>query len=486
MSQQNTYYSTKILFICGWLVMRNYWHIVLVCCLTVLFSSCKKDFYSTSARDTLHYSNDTVSFDTLFTQTGSITQSFTIKNDQKGIIKIDKVFLENGDASEFIINVNGTQGPSVSNIEIASGDSIFVFIQTKLKEQEVDTILYHQEQLVVEYNSRTDKVIITAWGQDVVNLKGAILNTQTFKANKPYVIYDSLIVNEGETLTIEAGTKLYLHYNANIRIKGSLKIEGTSENPVHITSDRLEETYQLLPGQWGSIIFEATSKDNEISYTKIINGVNGLVFYGDNSHEISCKINNTQISNMSGNGVYAQNAHIDSYNCIFANCDYSVLNIQGGWFNSVHNTIYNIGSAKGRKYYPSVSISDSCENGTIALQQASFYNSIIVGTMTNEIVFNTNGGNNSLPCIMQYCLIRDTYTQNDSAYYKNITYYNDEKNLFSNTATFTLDTLSQAINIGNIEYANIHPTDLLNHSRIADSKPDVGALEYFYEEKKEH
>ena len=103
--------------------------------------------------------------------------------------------------------------------------------------------------------------------------------------------------------------------------------------------------------------------------------------------------------------------------------------------------------------------------------------------MENEIEFTTTNGNNSLACVLQHCLLRDRFTYADSSYYKGITYYDQSKPLFSVDDSFTLDSLSQAINIGNAEYGALYPTDILSHSRIADSKPDMGAIEYFYEKK---
>ncbi len=455
------------------------YYIILLIGLVSFATSCKKDFYANSSSDLLSFSEDTIGFDTIFTEKGSVTQYLMVKNECDGTIKIDKIYLAGGSKSDFYINVNGTQGPSVENVDIASGDSIFIFVQTKLASQNVDTALFHEEELLFDYNSTQSKVVLSAWGQDVVNLKGVAMNTQTFTAKIPYVIYDSLVVNEGETLTIQAGAKIYMHYNANIIVKGTLAIEGTSEKPVTFTSDRLEETYQLLPGQWGSIIFEPTSSNNTISHAIIKNGINGLVFRGDLTHEISCDLNNTRITNMSGNGIYATNAHINSYNCILTNCEYYILNLQGGWFKGVHNTICNMGTPRGRKHYPSISISDT----SAPVQQAWLYNSIVFGTMENEIEFTTTNGNNSLACVLQHCLLRDRFTYADSSYYKGITYYDQSKPLFSVDDSFTLDSLSQAINIGNAEYGALYPTDILSHSRIADSKPDMGAIEYFYEKK---
>ncbi|MBR4689263.1 MAG: hypothetical protein IKO90_02250 [Bacteroidales bacterium] len=463
-----------------------FFNIALVFCLGCVFTSCQKDFYATSDGDRLSLSDDSVRFDTLFTQKGSITQCVKIINNCKGIIKINRIYLSKQKSSEFYFNVNGYQGPLVENIDIDAGDSVFVFVQTKLGTQNVDTILFHEDLLKIEYNSVCDSIILCAWGQDVINFKGEALNTTTFTAGKPYVIYDSLIVNKGETLTIEAGARLYFHYNANLFVRGTLKIQGTSDSPVNISSDRLEQTYQLLPGQWGSIVFEPSSSNNEISYTKIINGTNGLVFHGQSGNDIACEVANSQISNMSGYGIFAQNAAIECYNSILANCEYSIVNVQGGSFHSVHNTIYNEGTPQGRKYFSSVSISDYKTDSTTTLtKKAEFYNTIIAGSMSNEITITAENGDNSMPCLFQNCLLRDTYTKADSTYYIDNVFYDREKTLFTQPGVYTLDSLSQAINIGKLEFASSHPTDILTHSRTADDKPDAGAIEYYYEEKKD-
>ena len=177
---------------------------------------------------------------------------------------------------------------------------------------------------------------------------------------------------------------------------------------------------------------------------------------------------------MSGYGVYAQNAHIDSYNCVWVNTEYNVLRIQGGWFNSVHNTIYNEGTPQGRKYYPSVYITDD-DTTASPIQQAYFYNTIIIGTMANEISMAAKNGDNSLSCLIKNCLLRDTYTKSDSAYYKENLFYDSEKKLFASNTTFRLDTLSAAKDRGNPAYLIDYPLDLDGVER--DSLPDLGAYE---------
>jgi hypothetical protein len=43
---------------------------------------------------------------------------------------------------------------------------------------------------------------------------------------------------------------------------------------------------------------------------------------------------------------------------------------------------------------------------------------------------------------------------------------------------FALDSLSPALDIGDINIANLYPLDLNQNSRLSDKGPDLGALEW--------
>ncbi|MBR4815331.1 MAG: hypothetical protein IKZ67_07700, partial [Paludibacteraceae bacterium] len=71
---------------------------------------------------------DSLSFDTVISQTISPTAVFKIYNETKEDIKIASLVLESH-SNYFQINVNGKSGTSFSNLEILSGDSLYVFVQ---------------------------------------------------------------------------------------------------------------------------------------------------------------------------------------------------------------------------------------------------------------------------------------------------------------------------------------------------------------------
>ena len=141
--------------------MKRYFHVIFLFFVGCFFTSCQKEFYSSSSGDKLSFSSDSVRFDTIFTEKGSITQCVKIKNNCKGIVKINKIYLAKQNASEFYFNVNGTKGPVVENIDIDAGDSVFVFVQTKLKNQNVMKKFWKMREKCVEISRLSDVIFMS-------------------------------------------------------------------------------------------------------------------------------------------------------------------------------------------------------------------------------------------------------------------------------------------------------------------------------------
>lgn len=466
----------------------KYFFIGIVVCGTLF--SCQKEQYSTSSSDRLHFSADTIVFDTIFTERGSITHQFKVYNHNKGTVRIDEICINQSQNNEFFMNVNGVSGGSVKGMELAAGDSLYIFVQAKLNENAADTPHVHTDSILFRYNNRYDKIVLAAWGQDAYVLKGKTIDENTtWSGRKPYVIFDSLVVNAGQTLTIEEGVSVYLHNRANIIVRGSLQVKGSFENQVVFTSDRLEESFQLLPGQWGSIIFEETSANNTISYAQIKNAVNGLLLQGTQT-PIDLRIENSHITNMSSHAIFAQNAHIDCCNTVLANCSGYLAAFHGGRFAFTHTTLSNLNALTGRNTAYSVFVSNTnpATQDEIAFEKSYFRNSIITGERKNEILITPKNTGDVLPVVFDNCLLRQTFAEKEAVYYKENSFITDadlkqKKPLFSNgiKTPFALDSLSLAIDKGNLEYAKPFEFDILQHSRLLDQKPDMGAYEFFNE-----
>ncbi len=139
---QHIFHVFKQLFVC-----------VFICC--ALFS-CQKEFYSTDASDRLHFSADSIIFDTVFTERGTITHQFKVYNRNKGTVRIDEIYMNQSQRNQFFMNVNGENARSIQGVELAAGDSLFIFIQAKLTENALDIPRLHKDSILFRYNNRHD------------------------------------------------------------------------------------------------------------------------------------------------------------------------------------------------------------------------------------------------------------------------------------------------------------------------------------------
>ena len=91
---------------------------ILTISLLLLFFSCKKDSFITSADARVTISADTLKFDTVFVTTGSTYKTFIIKNENDQKIHLSSIKLFGGNTSVYKINVDGISGTQFNNIEI--------------------------------------------------------------------------------------------------------------------------------------------------------------------------------------------------------------------------------------------------------------------------------------------------------------------------------------------------------------------------------
>lgn len=327
----------------------------------ILFSACQKDEFIIDASAKVEFTTDTLRFDTVFTQVGSATRFFKVRNPHNQPIKISKIYLAQGAQSYFNLNIDGVSGDAQENIEIPANDSIYIFAEVTINPNDKNNPFVINEDLVFETNGNTQKVILEAWGQNANYIpsntaKGkvaALTADAVWNDPKPYVIYGILLI-DGFKLTITAGTKVHIHgglvrtddkqiYSDGmiyVRNGGEIEIQGTKEKPVIIQGDRLEKPFEKIPAQWNLIYFGANSKAN-FSYTTIKNARLGL--YADSASTANLKY--CQIYNTAGPGIYARQADITLDNCLLhSNGDRSLVIQQGGNYKVNYCTIANFGA----------------------------------------------------------------------------------------------------------------------------------------------
>ena len=353
-----------------------------------LLTSCIDDDFTTNPSHVLAFSTDTVAFDTVFTTIGSSTRSFRVYNPNKKSLNISSIKLADAERSGFHINVDGMSGDQFTDVEIRGKDSIFVFVEANIDPTNQDNPIFIVDSIVFLTNGVQQDVQLTAYGQDVIIKRGETFTTDTrLTADRPYLIYDSLVVAPGATLQIDPGARVHFHNRASLLVQGRLQAEGTQEAPIQIRGDRLDRLFADLPydnlgGQWDGIRFYPESFGNTISYAYVRGMTSGIVLDSCATEETRLEIANSRIRNSSGNLITSNYSRLDCRNSELSDAGGAVLALTGGIAHFTHCTIVN--------YYfydiitaPIVTMShcavaDSIQGGA-PLLRASFNNSILCG-----------------------------------------------------------------------------------------------------------
>ena len=364
----------------------------------LIMAACQKqeEIIVTSPGARLATTDDTVIFDTVFTVRGSITKRFKILNPNDNAIRIDDVYVGGGSSSPYRIIFDGRPGSRFENQVLLGGDSLLVLVEVTIDPVADNLPFLVTDSVVIESNTNTDVVKLVAWGQDANFFNDSILacNT-TWTADRPYVITNSVLVNEGCTLTIEPGTQVFSANGSAILVAGSLTVNGTNQMPVSFLNDRLDEGFENAPGQWVGIFFLEGSKDNTINHAIIRNAQIGLrVGTPDNDTIADVTVNNTIIENMTDSGILGFSADITANNTLINNCAvYTVGHFIGGTYRYNHCTFANF-SFDFFRDQPSVVWADNVIAGEETLIDdfnLRMFNTIIWGSLSEELLLSSTG-----------------------------------------------------------------------------------------------
>ena len=247
------------------------------------FTSCDDSMSFTTDRGALlSFSTDTVRFDTVISTVGSSTRQLMVYNRNADGLRIASVRLKQAYATPFRVNVDGSylepeSGARAYDFEVRTGDSIRVFAEVTMPENGQDAPVALNDTLIFALESGVEQhVILTAVGQDAYMWRGKVIEADTLlEAGRPIVVYDSLSVREGVTLSMAAGVQLYFHDGANLWVHGRIVAEGTVDRPVVFRGDRTDRMFDYLPydntpSRWGGIRLKATSTDNRLNHVDTI------------------------------------------------------------------------------------------------------------------------------------------------------------------------------------------------------------------------
>lgn len=464
--------------------------------LFIVLSSCKKDeSLNTSPTVTLEFSSDTLIFDTVFTTIGSVTQQIRVHNTTDQKVNISTIKLAKGNNSRYSINVNGVAGTEFRDVEIRGNDSIYLFARVTIDPNDQTSPYIVTDSVLFETNGNLQDVDLVAWGQnaryilwdtDVPGLPrykivaGEGTDT-TWTSDLPIVIYGYAVVDSTGNLNIDAGTKIHFHDGSGLWVYkgGSLKVNGTLEEPVYFQGDRLEEFYEDLPGQWDRIWINEGAVDNEINYAVIRNGFIGIqaeTLQEPMGNQLS--VTNTIIENMSGAGILTRYYAVFGANCVIANCgQYALALTLGGSYDFRQTTIanyWNYGIRNTESVYLNNYYIDE-QNQVVPFPfDANFANNIIWGNQREEIAIDDSIGD--FRFTFDHCLLKTEMEIEGDTNYQACLINEDPLFLDYTVNDLQLDSLSPAKNIGSIEIANTVPFDIKGVDRT--ETPDLGAYEW--------
>ncbi len=464
----------------------KYW--IIPSLLFLLTIGCEREYLYRGDESGVRFSVDTVQFDTIFTDLSSATKNFKIYNPSGQDMIIDAIQLSGGEHSNYRININGEPVDFVTDVRLKGHDSLFVFVEVSINPSGENTPFIVSDSIMVYTQQRLQNVQLIAFGQDVVRLTKEKLKTQTLTKDKPYLISDYVEVDTLQTLTIEAGSRLYFGKDASMIVSGTLVVKGTLEEPVLFAGVRREAWYKDKPGQWGHIQLLPGSGESSFNYTHIRNSKYGLVIdsvgLGEN---MPVRITNSRIEHISGYGIIAQSAGLEVGNCLIADCGKSLAALTvGGRYEFTHCTLANYYNWSFRTD-PSLLISnyylDKSNNAVIAhIEQAMFKNCIIYGRNENELMLDVKKDDASVGrdnISFANCLLKvpKSFDMSDADMFRQIIRDQDPKFVKPLEYNFQLDTLSAAKDAGNIVYSLNFPLDILGKSRFEDDLSDMGVYE---------
>lgn len=387
--------------------------------LAVCFSSCIEDGFTTSASDKLAFNMDTVAFDTVITLQGTATKQMVVYNRSKKQINISSIKVAGlATKGRFHLNVDGVRGDSFQNVEIRGNDSIFIFIEAYLDEMEKNEPTMIEDILEFETNGNSQKVTLTAWGQDVIRMRGDTISHDThLTATKPYLIYDTLFVAPDATLTLDAGATLLFHDKAAIRCKGRMLANGTAEDPVILRGDRLDRivgsySFDLMSGQWGGIIFNSSYGNGNVLKHVIMRGSSiGMHCSTDHIDTVNCalKLVNCVLTNSATTCLVTATCKVELIGTEISDAAEEVAYFAGGKVTATQCTFANYYLFKVPSY-PILNVFNvRYEDGSTGKIKAYFDNCIINGLYSDI----NEGDLDEYDVYLRYCMLKSQGKDDD-------------------------------------------------------------------------
>jgi hypothetical protein len=462
-------------------------YFILIVLLAGMIISCRNQDWMTDDLSIIQFSEDTLKFDTVFTQTTSITQLVKIKNTGSQNIRLESIRLMGGDSSCFQLNIQGQAINQVYQMMLPAKDSIYIYVTVNIHPNDSSQPFIQTDRIEIKSGTRSRYIELEAYGQNAFYLRSPDVNIDTTWTNsKPIVIRGSLTIEPGNTLILEAGCKLYMQADAVIQVKGNLIIQGTVLQPVIIRGNRLDAPYRNLPGTWPGIIIHAGSLNNQFRFVKIEQAETAIAVLPGTFDTLrpNVFIEQSIIHHARTAGLDLQSNHVVVNNCLISQCGKGINITGGGRYRFNHNTVAGYSSIYMLHDQPVLYASDTrFDNGQsitgnldIALINSIFWG--VGGTVTQETVFEQYGSNTYRVSI-NHCLLKSPIAPslaNVNNLILNQDPLFDSLDFENNILDFRTNTRQEAPGIDQGMITNLL-VDLDDQPRFRGAAPDLGCYE---------
>ncbi len=477
--------------------------------LLLLLAACSDyESFSTDPNFRLPFSQDTIAFDTLVSTIPSSTKTLFVFNKNDNGMRISTIQLETGAESRFRVNVDGrflTDG-TWNDFEVLKHDSLVVRIEMTPPEVGSNEPLYFKDRLIFQLeNGATQAVVLSGGSIDAYIQKGGLVfeTDATLLTDKPYVIYDSLVVKPGATLTLTEGTKLMFHDKAALHVYGKLLVQGSIEKPVVLRGDRMDHMFDNLlydntPSRWEGIIIHKGSYGSELFQCDLHSSCFGIVCEDTeqtvpDETQPSVSLDCCILHNIGGDGLQLNNCVTKVTNTQISNTLGHTVNINGGSHTFIYCTLaqfYPFSANRGNALHL-VSSADGSEYGL--LRKAHFINCVVTGYALDDIM-GENIVLDGYTCdfLFHHCFLNTPAVEDAEHFvacifdqdknkdegklvrHDNFTRFDTENYIYD----FTPKAESQIRSLADPTYEGLPTFDRKGVNRLADEAPDAGCYEY--------
>ena len=322
---------------------------------------------------------------------------------------------------------------------------------------------------------------LEAWAWDALTLRNVVVSSDsTIDTRKPIVVFGVMRIEPGATLTL-LGSQLYFHDQAGIDVYGTLRAEGSAEQPVVMRGDRLDRMFSYLPyhrvsGQWRGLHFFGSSTGNTLSYTQVLSANDALIVDSAQIDDLQPRLlmSRSVVHNAKGYGLWAVGAHVRLDHCQLTNTLNNCLSVVGGRVEVDHCTLgqfYPFAAERGHalsiantymKEFPADASHQQSYTKRVDVPLEHFHcsGSILTG-YADDVLQGTTApdGNVAFNYLFDNSLLRTPSLEGDTAHYKAIRWESptdevqglrhfrlmDEVNFYYD---FHLDSISTAQGLG--------------------------------------